>query len=44
MADSTPNPSYSYACEECGKAFTNMEELTAHRERAHSKSLGTAVT
>jgi hypothetical protein len=35
---------YNYACEECGRSFADMETLTKHRQQAHSKSIGTALT
>jgi predicted nucleic acid-binding Zn ribbon protein len=34
MAKSPPNE-YNYTCDECGAAFTAMEEMTEHYKRDH---------
>lgn len=35
---------YNYACEDCGRTFSSMEELARHQSKLHSKSIGTAQT
>jgi uncharacterized Zn-finger protein len=35
----SPKEEYNYACNECGKSFTAMEDLTRHRRQDHQESL-----
>jgi hypothetical protein len=35
---------YNFMCDDCGEAFSSLDEYVEHYKRYHPKSIGTAIT
>ena len=40
----TDQTKYNYMCDECGEAFSSLDEYIEHFKHYHPRSIGTAIT
>ena len=40
----TDQTKYNYMCDECGEAFSSLDEYIEHFKHHHPRSIGTAIT
>lgn len=40
----TDQTKYNYMCDECGAAFSSLDEYIEHVKHYHPRSIGTAIT